>query len=742
MASITHTVTGITVASITAADPGVLTATAHGYTTGDVVLHEAMDEMTELNDQLFDILEIAGDNSYNIRSAFGDGSNLSTAAFTAETTGGTSSLGLSPVLTVPVEGEEVSVTLTGTWVATIALEREIGYHSNAWVEVKRWTANTVYTFATKSANERYRMRTITWTSGTITAVLADSAKPEEAFLHDDGTTWLEVTQDAATFQEDLSVLGDLAVTGATTLTGTLDVVTLDVEVIEAGDASLGINGIDAAQGGAILATGGTSSTGGNAGGAVGFVGGTPGSTGIGGAVNHTGGVGGSSSGTGGGVTTTGGAGTAGNAAGGSAQLTGGAGEGSAAGGTGVVTGGAGGATGIGGSVTILGGLGGGTSGAGGAANITGGDAQDGDTAGGACVITGGASTGSGEGGDVNLVGGVGNESGSFGGDINLTGGAGFVSGGGGDLILTAGRAGSTGTTGLITITGGQGGSTSGDGGAVSITGGAAANNDDDGGAVTIAGGAPNGTGATGLVTIAGIPGPELQAADPSQKVTLMDDFFEFNTTLWSDGEGSDAQALGPSIVADDLNGSITFRSGDADNAAGSFDVSGTCGNGLIWQTDSGGLAMEARIKIDDITSASFFVGFTDLVLADGAMEAPIEASGSGDVITAEAGDAAGIIFDTDFATSGAFINLGSVNATVVTTVVVSATSPTNDTYVTLRVTLTAAGILEGFIDGVSIGTIASAITIADPVCPAVLVRGRTTAVRNLTVDYIWVQQNR
>ncbi len=252
------------------------------------------------------------------------------------------------------------------------------------------------------------------------------------------------------------------------------------------------------------------------------------------------------------------------------------------------------------------------------------------------------------------------------------------------------------------------------------------------------------TTAAELNTITDIPGAELQATDPSVKVTLFDDFTltTLDPLVWSDGEGSDAEAIGPAIVAGDLNGSIVFRSGDADNAAGSVDTSGTCGNGLYWQTDSGGLVMETRVKIDDITNSAIFVGFTDAVLADGAMEAPIEASGSGDVITAEAADAAGIIFDTDFATTPTKFNLGSVNNTSVTTVVAGTISPVNATYITLRVSLTAAGILEGFVNGTSIGTIASAITITDPVCPAVLVRGRTTAVRNLTVDYIWVQQNR
>ncbi len=98
--------------------------------------------------------------------------------------------------------------------------------------------------------------------------------------------------------------------------------------IEAEDASLGVNGIDAAQGGAIVITGGTSSTAGNAGGAVSLVGGTPGATGVGGAISLTGGAGGATSGTGGAITIAAGAGTAGNANGGAVSVLGGNAHGS------------------------------------------------------------------------------------------------------------------------------------------------------------------------------------------------------------------------------------------------------------------------------------------------------------------------------------------------------------------------------------------------------------------------------
>lgn len=98
--------------------------------------------------------------------------------------------------------------------------------------------------------------------------------------------------------------------------------------ITGSDSSLGVNGVASTQGGAIVVTGGTSSTSGNAGGAVSLVGGTPGATGAGGAVAVTGGAGGSTSGTGGAVTIAAGAGTAGNANGGALTLRGGNAHGS------------------------------------------------------------------------------------------------------------------------------------------------------------------------------------------------------------------------------------------------------------------------------------------------------------------------------------------------------------------------------------------------------------------------------
>ena len=134
--------------------------------------------------------------------------------------------------------------------------------------------------------------------------------------------------------------------------GPLTVTTLTADAIAGGDASLGVTGLAAAQGGAIVVTGGTSSTAGNVGGVVQIVGGTSGATSAGAAVSMTGAVGGATSGAGGKASVTGGAGTAGNSAGGAAELIGGAGQGSAAGGAVTITSGAGGTTGLAGAINI------------------------------------------------------------------------------------------------------------------------------------------------------------------------------------------------------------------------------------------------------------------------------------------------------------------------------------------------------------------------------------------------------
>lgn len=277
---------------------------------------------------------------------------------------------------------------------------------------------------------------------------------------------------------------------ALTVTAIADDITpalITVNAIAAGDSSLGIDGQAAAQGGAIVATGGASSTATNAGGAVTLKGGTGNTSGAGGAANVLGGVGGAT-GVGGQVNITGGvpiaaaggavviAGAAGvgtNKAGGLASVTGGASTGSATGGVASLVGGAASAaTGVGGGVAVTGGEG----------NTTG--------AGGAIVVAGGAGGSDAVGGDATFKAGAAGGGNRAGGAVVVTGGAGAGTGAGGAITLTGGASTAGGATGK--------------GGAVNIAGGAAATTDDDGGSISLTGGAKNGAGSPGIIRHSGV----------------------------------------------------------------------------------------------------------------------------------------------------------------------------------------------------------------------------------------------
>lgn len=139
-------------------------------------------------------------------------------------------------------------------------------------------------------------------------------------------------------------------------------------------------------------------------------------------------------GTGGSMSVTGGAG-GNDAVGGAASLVGGAaGGGNRAGGAAVVTGGAGAGSGVGGAATVTGGLAGATNAAGGVASLV-----------------GGAGQGTGDGAVSKIVGGAsGSGATGAGGAAQVTGGAAAsTNGDGGSVVLTGGAKAGTGIAGVI-----------------------------------------------------------------------------------------------------------------------------------------------------------------------------------------------------------------------------------------------------------------------------------------------------
>ena len=238
---------------------------------------------------------------------------------------------------------------------------------------------------------------------------------------------------------------------------------------------------------------------------------------------------------------------------------------------------------------------------------------------------------------------------------------------------------------------------------------------------------------------------ELNTLDKSVKSVLFDDFH--GTWLitdagpadqWSSTAGNGTTPVIATTVTAALNGEVTMKSASDDGANSANNATFTS-IGLAYQADQGGLANEVRVKIDDITEAYLFVGFTDVISTT--VESPITFTDGTDTLIADAGDACGIVFTGDSTTQE--WAQGGVKATAVTAGSFSGTAPVNDTYVVLRVEVSATGGCRGFVNGTAIAAeTADAITATTAVTPSIVV-GNTAAAQTIaTIDYIKVEQNR
>ena len=228
-----------------------------------------------------------------------------------------------------------------------------------------------------------------------------------------------------------------------------------------------------------------------------------------------------------------------------------------------------------------------------------------------------------------------------------------------------------------------------------------------------------------------------------EKFVWMDDF----EGTWAIGDAGPADHWGSTAgtgtatevattVAASLCGEITLKSASDDGAI-TANLTTLTTIGLAYKANQGGLAMEARIKLSDISEAYLFVGFTDTIHST--REAPIFLV-AGD-IDSDATDACGVCYDVD-GTTKQFFHGGVKNGTD-TVPAYSGTAPVDATYFVVRVEVSAAGAVQGFINGKAIGVpVPNAVTITTALTPCIAVSSRSAAARILTVDYVWVQQNR
>lgn len=258
-------------------------------------------------------------------------------------------------------------------------------------------------------------------------------------------------------------------------------------------------------------------------------------------------------------------------------------------------------------------------------------------------------------------------------------------------------------------------------------------------------------GTRGLVN--NITGREVQtfAADDNigqtfpdtDKFTLFEDFYgtwaigdagpadRFSTTAGA-GTGNAAAVT----VAASMNGEVTLKSA-SDDGTHAQNCSTFTGINLAWKANQGGLVMEARLKISDVSEAVMFVGFTDTISTT--VELPLYmASGN---VDSDATDACGVVYDID-ATTDQFTQCGVKNGTD-TAPTLSGSAPVDDTYFVVRVEVSAVGAVQGFINGKAIGEpTANAVTATTALTPAIVIGNRSANQVTATIDYIWVQQNR
>lgn len=222
---------------------------------------------------------------------------------------------------------------------------------------------------------------------------------------------------------------------------------------------------------------------------------------------------------------------------------------------------------------------------------------------------------------------------------------------------------------------------------------------------------------------------------------VFDDFtrkaFDETNENWILNSGSDDLAVDPAIVIAE-GGTAFLDAGDGDGTVAAD------GSQLAWaipvQADSGGLFMEARVKIEDVSEVSVNVGFTDVT----SLEEPFSIGGS-DAITSVASNAVCFVCDSGADTVEWFACGvdGDTDATGNGTLGVA---PADGVYQTLRVEVDSDGEgAEFFIDGVSKGRLTASVCGASTnLYPTLIVcgNGSNAAAAGLTVDWVRWGHNR
>lgn len=231
-------------------------------------------------------------------------------------------------------------------------------------------------------------------------------------------------------------------------------------------------------------------------------------------------------------------------------------------------------------------------------------------------------------------------------------------------------------------------------------------------------------------------GTAIASPSPST-VAYFDDFVgDVIADQWNVVEGTDSATSDAAILAGGIGGVLRFTTGDAGTGLAADMVQMT--QALQWQASNGGLVIQSRFKLSAITTCYVFFGFTDLVTLEG----PIISAASADTITTNATDAVGFMFDTRMTTDNWWLVgvANDVDATAQNT----GFAPVADTYETLRIEVSAAGVATFFRNGLQVGVaMTGAVTAATDLTPTFNVsKTSVTASMTADMDYIAISMNR
>jgi len=216
------------------------------------------------------------------------------------------------------------------------------------------------------------------------------------------------------------------------------------------------------------------------------------------------------------------------------------------------------------------------------------------------------------------------------------------------------------------------------------------------------------------------------------KVQFFDDFTgDVIDAGWNVVAGSDSPAaVAWSAVAD---GVIRITTGDS-NASVAADGA-VLNRNLIWKASSGNMVLQARVKVDVITSVKMFIGLTDTL----SLEEPMNMTTT--TLTTTASDAVGFFFDT--AATAQFWQCAGVKGDTDTAVTTTTYAPVAATYQDFRIEVDSSGGALFFINGVQVASIANCVTTSVALTPVFYARasGNTTS-KNMDVDYVYLSKNR